>query len=759
MINGLLGSGAEELEVEEDIEKLKVKKTKDRDSVMDFLKKVLAPSLTKIEKSLTNILDVMTQQSELKEKSQEKTRVTGEKEKKRDREEKSEESALSKFGKGLKDKVTKPLTGFFDMLMKFFMNILAGALVLKALDILKDPKKFFADLVNPVIEFFNGVIKFVWDGLLLPLNWTIDRINEGLNDINNVLFGVSKLLGSQEEKSDAFKIDTFEAPQIPLIEVPSVSEEKPAEGMTGGGQVNTNTGEKITGMGRDTQMVALEPGEVVMSNKAGDFYGRDTLLGMNADAGGTNKPTQGKVLGFSGGGIVEHLHGDPSRSGYRSDHGSVSNAHDHFAFSSEALRKAVQDGLANGDGPSGRKYDIGSTTGGKHADQSYHYVGKAFDIPWSQFGSGAISQKDYDQSAILLKDVQSLVKKNGGSTKDTSSTPVEPQSSKVPQQSSRKPIRWDYPLTMEGGRRYVEDYDKWKKGGGTPSSSSKPQTPMVPGKSGGGSSGGWKPVLELIAKHEAVGGSYDSIYPSSKKDGLSQMTIAQADAWQASTASSRGSAAAGRYQFMYIKDQAADAGIGPDEMFSPENQDKMAISLIEKKRGVTLDMMKSNPDEAMIRLGMEWASLPMPKDMQGGSRSVKAGQSYYAGDGRNKAGATIAEVRKAMGAVGSVTPSVSSPSSSSGGMGGQRPEDVPPSVSSPSSGSPMISSGNRTNTPGPPSCVCPPKAPKIVAPPSSPQSQGGSAAVGNQSKRDGFSPIDLGNPDLLVVKSIYNIVG
>jgi muramidase (phage lysozyme) len=261
---------------------------------------------------------------------------------------------------------------------------------------------------------------------------------------------------------------------------------------------------------------------------------------------------------------------------------------------------------------------------------------------------------------------------------------------------------------------------------------------MVPGASGGGSSGGWKPVLELIAKHEAVGGSYDSIYPSSKKDGLSQMTIAQADAWQASTASSRGSAAAGRYQFMYIKDQAADAGIGPDEMFSPENQDKMAISLIEKKRGVTLDMMKSNPDEAMIRLGMEWASLPMPKDMQGGSRSVKAGQSYYAGDGRNKAGASINEVRKAMGAVESVTPS---------------------NVSSPSSGSSMISSGNRSSTPGPPSCVCPPKAPKIVAPPSSPQSQGGSAAVGNQSKRDGFSPIDLGNPDLLVVKSIYNIVG
>lgn len=157
--------------------------------------------------------------------------------------------------------------------------------------------------------------------------------------------------------------------------------------------------------------------------------------------------------------------------------------------------------------------------------------------------------------------------------------------------------------------------------------------------------GQWKPLLELIAAYESVGGSYDSIYPSRTKPGLSSMTIAEADAWQASTASSRGSAAAGRYQFMNIKKQAADAGIGPNELFSPENQDKMAISLLTKKRKITLDMVKNNPDEAMIRLGMEWAAMPMPKRMQGHRRMVNAGQSYYAGDGKNAAHVSVAKVK------------------------------------------------------------------------------------------------------------------
>ena len=130
------------------------------------------------------------------------------------------------------------------------------------------------------------------------------------------------------------------------------------------------------------------------------------------------------------------------------------------------------------------------------------------------------------------------------------------------------------------------------------------------------------------------------------------MTIAEADAWQASTAGERGSAAAGRYQFMYILNQAKAAGLRGTDMFSAENQDKMAISLIVDKRKITPDMIKNNPNKAMIRLGMEWAAFPMPVDMKGHSQHVKAGQSYYAGDGRNASGATVAEMRAAFAKLG-----------------------------------------------------------------------------------------------------------
>lgn len=120
---------------------------------------------------------------------------------------------------------------------------------------------------------------------------------------------------------------------------------------------------------------------------------------------------------FQAGGIVEHLHGDPTRKkGYdKGGHGLESNAHDHFAFSSKELRLQVQEMLAAGQTQSGRAYQIGSTTGGKHSDNSYHYSGQAFDIPWSQFGSGPLGEKDYQQSQTLYKDVQGILAKiNGG---------------------------------------------------------------------------------------------------------------------------------------------------------------------------------------------------------------------------------------------------------------------------------------------------------------------------------------------------------
>jgi murein DD-endopeptidase MepM/ murein hydrolase activator NlpD len=104
-----------------------------------------------------------------------------------------------------------------------------------------------------------------------------------------------------------------------------------------------------------------------------------------------------------------------------------------------------------------------------------------------------------------------------------------------------------------------------------------------------------------------------------------------------------GKGAIGRYQLTNPIGQAKAAGLNPDkDLFSPENQDKIALNLI-KSRGVTLDMIKNNPEEASVRLGAEWAGLPLLKAAGRG----KVGQSYYEGYNGNRATISVDRLKKA----------------------------------------------------------------------------------------------------------------
>ena len=74
----------------------------------------------------------------------------------------------------------------------------------------------------------------------------------------------------------------------------------------GGGISRFNKGGQVPGSGNtDTVPAMLTPGEFVMSKGAVQQYGVDTLAGMNAAAGGDNKPKykDGKVHAFGGGKI------------------------------------------------------------------------------------------------------------------------------------------------------------------------------------------------------------------------------------------------------------------------------------------------------------------------------------------------------------------------------------------------------------------------------------------------------------------------
>ena len=324
-VSSVIPKDIEEKESEESEKKARTKKDTD---FMSFLTNIVAPSLTRIEASLENIISVMSQEESQKKKTKDRARVAGDKERKQEREEKNENFVTKALG-GVGQRVMAPVKSIFDKIMDFLVNIGIGVLAVQALKIIQDPAGYFGPILNPFIDFLNGTIRFVW-GIINPIYGLMNIINLGIRGIETVVNNtIGKIPGVPE--LDLPEISIMEPPQIPRIESPKEEEslpEKPVQGMVEGGIVNNyttgdtvnnyttiqnmseggpvtqSTGEKITGMGPDTQMVALQPGEVVMSKKAVDTYGADTLLGMNASAGGTNRPSMGKIQGFQGGGMV-----------------------------------------------------------------------------------------------------------------------------------------------------------------------------------------------------------------------------------------------------------------------------------------------------------------------------------------------------------------------------------------------------------------------------------------------------------------------
>ena len=82
---------------------------------------------------------------------------------------------------------------------------------------------------------------------------------------------------------------------------------------SGGGGVTGDTGVDIKGAGADTQLVALQPGEVVMSKGAVNYWGANTLLGMNKAGGGTNVPKMAKNIQMAAGGGMVGSTLDPTK--------------------------------------------------------------------------------------------------------------------------------------------------------------------------------------------------------------------------------------------------------------------------------------------------------------------------------------------------------------------------------------------------------------------------------------------------------------
>lgn len=79
------------------------------------------------------------------------------------------------------------------------------------------------------------------------------------------------------------------------------------------GKITSTTGTKIKGAGPDTQLIAAQPGEFIISKNAVNTYGSQFFMNLNKEGGGTNIPNFVNNVQFAqGGGMVGGMIGSPT---------------------------------------------------------------------------------------------------------------------------------------------------------------------------------------------------------------------------------------------------------------------------------------------------------------------------------------------------------------------------------------------------------------------------------------------------------------
>jgi hypothetical protein len=207
--------------------------------------------------------------------------------------------------------VLKPFKSVWENIIGFIKKIILGRVLMNILEWTSDPKnagkidsifKFLGDwwpaLLAAYLVFGNGLSKFVigLTGKLVVLGaklvatvipalikaaaamgpWGVAAL--GVAAVTGAVLGAKALDGdfSNKERTDEEK----------------EADKEKADSAMDMGVLSMNTGGTVPGSGNtDTVPAMLTPGEFVMSKGAVQKYGANTLAGMNAAAGGTNRPT------------------------------------------------------------------------------------------------------------------------------------------------------------------------------------------------------------------------------------------------------------------------------------------------------------------------------------------------------------------------------------------------------------------------------------------------------------------------------------
>lgn len=172
-------------------------------------------------------------------------------------------------------------------------------------------------------------------------------------------------------------------------------------------------------------------------------------------------------------------------------------------------------------------------------------------------------------------------------------------------------------------------------------------------------------LSDVIAKGES-GGDYDKVLGGKntiefggEQRKLTSMTVGETLQWGAQRIAQDKGTAIGKYQTIHktLEGLVKTGVVSESDKMSPETQDKLYESLLPQsakdyRSGKTSG--EAAEDRAILDISKVWAAVPVPHDVQrpsgefGQTRTIRSGQSYYAGFNNNAAGVSIDDMRQAL---------------------------------------------------------------------------------------------------------------
>jgi conjugal transfer mating pair stabilization protein TraG len=155
----------------------------------------------------------------------------------------------------------------------------------------------------------------------------------------------------------------------------------------------------------------------------------------------------------------------------------------------------------------------------------------------------------------------------------------------------------------------------------------------------------YMPLLNTIAKGESHG-NYNAHFGNATNEAVrfTEMSVAQVLQWQEEFVR-RGnpSNAVGKYQIISttLAGLVKQLKINPETHFDKALQDRMAITLLERRGAREFVSKELTREQFAANLAKEWAALP--KIM-----GANPEESYYASDGLNKSQISVSEVYGAL---------------------------------------------------------------------------------------------------------------